>query len=52
MLDKLHAFVVNIIIYTASLSYLNSLVINVYAMAVSPSVIYVHWKILRHREQK
>ena len=48
MPDKLHVFIVNI----ASSSYLNILVINVYAMAVSPSVSHMQWKILRHREQK
>ena len=34
------------------LSYLNSLVISVYAVAISPSVNHVHRKISRHREQK
>ena len=47
MLDKLHAFVVNI----ASLSYLNCLVINVYAVAVSSSVSHVYRKILCQRAE-
>ena len=48
MLDKLHAFDS----YTASLSYLNRLVIDGYAVADSPSVSHVQQKILRHKEQK